>query len=106
MDENILGIAKSYLEENGIDTSMMTAEEIIDKYYEMTGGKEEEIEAEDNEEQPEMEEEVEYEETADNEEELAEDNDIDQFLAENKEIYNTLNEEQKLFVDQLLEMLK
>lgn len=33
--ENILGIAKSYLEEHGIDTSEMTEEEIITKYYEM-----------------------------------------------------------------------
>ena len=33
--ENLLGVAKSYLEENGIDTSMMNEEEIIDKYYSM-----------------------------------------------------------------------
>lgn len=33
--ENIIGTARSYLEERGIDTSNMTAEEIVAKYQEL-----------------------------------------------------------------------
>lgn len=33
--ENIIGTARSYLEERGIDTRNMTAEEIVEKYQEL-----------------------------------------------------------------------
>lgn len=37
--ENIIGMAISYLEENGIDTSNMSIEEIIEKYNEVLAEK-------------------------------------------------------------------
>ena len=82
--ENIIGIAKSFLEERGIDTSNMTLEEIIEKYNEL-------IAVED------VKEEV---------LEEAEKSELDVLLKENKEIIASLNEEQKMLFDRLIEMAR
>ena len=82
--ENIIGIAKSFLEERGIDTSNMTLEEIIEKYNEL-------IAVED------VKEEV---------SEEAEESELDVLLKENKEIIASLNEEQKMLFDRLIEMAR
>lgn len=82
--ENIIGIAKSFLEERGIDTSNMTLEEIIEKYNEL-------IAVED------VEEEVREEE---------EKSELDVLLKENEEIIASLNEEQKMLFDRLIEMAR
>lgn len=82
--ENIIGIAKSFLEERGIDTSNMTLEEIIEKYNEL-------IAVED------VEEEV---------SEEAEESELDVLLKENEEIIASLNEEQKMLFDRLIEMAR
>ena len=75
--ENIIGKAKSYLEEKGIDTSNMTIEEIINKYNELIA-----------------------------EEEIVEDvedkDQIEAFIEENQETIDTLNEEQKAMFDKLI----
>lgn len=75
--ENIIGKAKSYLEEKGIDTSNMTIEEIINKYNELIAEEEvvEDVEDKDQ---------------------------IDAFIEENQEIIDTLNEEQKAMFDKLI----
>lgn len=93
--ENIIGKAKSYLEEHGIDTSNMTIEEIIAKYNEL-------ISAENNEDA--REEVVEAKEDA--VEDAVEEDAIDKFLADNQEIIDTLNEEQKAMLDRLVELAK
>lgn len=82
--ENIIGIAKSFLEERGIDTSNMTLEEIIEKYNEL-------IAVED------VKEEV---------LEEAEESELYVLLKENKEIIASLNEEQKMLFDRLIEMAR
>lgn len=82
--ENIIGIAKSFLEERGIDTSNMTLEEIIAKYNEL-------IAVED------VKEEV---------LEEAEESELYVLLKENKEIIASLNEEQKMLFDRLIEMAR
>ena len=82
--ENIIGIAKSFLEERGIDTSNMTLEEIIEKYNEL-------IAVED------VKEEV---------LEEAEKSELDVLLKENEEIIASLNEEQKMIFDRLIEMAR
>ena len=82
--ENIIGIAKSFLEERGIDTSNMTLEEIIEKYNEL-------IAIED------VKEEV---------LEEAEEGELYVLLKENKEIIASLNEEQKMLFDRLIEMAR
>lgn len=82
--ENIIGIAKSFLEERGIDTSNMTLEEIIEKYNEL-------IAVED------VKEEV---------SEEAEESELYVLLKENKEIIASLNEEQKMLFDRLIEMAR
>ena len=82
--ENIIGIAKSFLEERGIDTSNMTLEEIIEKYNEL-------IAVED------VKEEV---------SEEAEESELDVLLKENEEIIASLNEEQKMLFDRLIEMAR
>ena len=82
--ENIIGIAKSFLEERGIDTSNMTLEEIIEKYNEL-------IAVED------VKEEV---------LEEAEEGELYVLLKENKEIIASLNEEQKMLFDRLIEMAR
>lgn len=84
--ENIIGKAKSYLEEHGIDTSNMTMEEILAKYNELIS------------------EQVEEDEEA--AEDVKEENAIDNFVAENQEIIDTLNEEQKAMFDRLIELAK
>lgn len=86
--ENIIGKAKSYLEEHGIDTSNMTIEELIAKYNEL-------ISAENNEDA--------REEVVEN---AVEEDAIDKFLADNQEIIDTLNEEQKTMLDRLVELAK
>lgn len=82
--ENIIGIAKSFLEERGIDTSNMTLEEIIEKYNEL-------IAVED------VKEEI---------LEEAEESELYVLLKENKEIIASLNEEQKMLFDRLIEMAR
>ena len=82
--ENIIGIAKSFLEERGIDTSNMTLEEIIEKYNEL-------IAVED------VKEEV---------LEEAEKSELDVLLKENEEIIASLNEEQKMLFDRLIEIAR
>ena len=82
--ENIIGIAKSFLEERGIDTSNMTLEEIIEKYNEL-------IAVEDGEEEV-LEE--------------AEESELDVLLKENEEIIASLNEEQKMLFDRLIEIAR
>ena len=82
--ENIIGIAKSFLEERGIDTSNMTLEEIIEKYNEL-------IAVED------VKEEV---------LEEAEESELYVLLKENKEIIASLNEEQKMLFDRLIEIAR
>lgn len=82
--ENIIGIAKSFLEERGIDTSNMTLEEIIEKYNEL-------IAVED------VKEEV---------LEEAEESELDVLLKENEEIIASLNEEQKMLFDRLIEIAR
>lgn len=82
--ENIIGIAKSFLEERGIDTSNMTLEEIIAKYNEL-------IAVED------VKEEV---------SEEAEESELYVLLKENKEIIASLNEEQKMLFDRLIEIAR
>ena len=82
--ENIIGIAKSFLEERGIDTSNMTLEEIIEKYNEL-------IAVED------VKEEV---------LEEAEKSELDVLLKENEEIIASLNEEQKMLFERLIEIAR
>lgn len=82
--ENIIGIAKSFLEERGIDTSNMTLEEIIAKYNELIAV--ENVEEEVSEE--------------------AEESELDVLLKENEEIIASLNEEQKMLFDRLIEMAR
>lgn len=82
--ENIIGIAKSFLEERGIDTSNMTLEEIIEKYNELIAVedvKEEILEEEEK-------------------------SELDVLLKENEEIIASLNEEQKMLFDRLIEMAR
>ena len=82
--ENIIGIAKSFLEERGIDTSNMTLEEIIEKYNELIAVedvKEEILEEEEK-------------------------SELDVLLEENEEIIASLNEEQKMLFDRLIEMAR
>ena len=82
--ENIIGIAKSFLEERGIDTSNMTLEEIIEKYNELIAVEDvkEEILEED------------------------EKSELDVLLKENEEIIASLNEEQKMLFDRLIEIAR
>lgn len=82
--ENIIGKAKSFLEERGIDTSNMTLEEIIAKYNELIS-------------------EVKPEEIA---EEMVEENMVDKLIAENEDIIASLTEEQKMLFDKLIEMAR
>lgn len=129
--ENLLGVAKSYLEENGIDTSMMTEEEIIDKYHSMLTEELSELEEEvsaieeeisdvedaineeaepeiETEEQPETEEVQATEEIQETEEVQAteevdnSEDSLTQFLNDNAELIETFNEEQKAFLEQLI----
>ena len=82
--ENIIGIAKSFLEERGIDTSNMTLEEIIEKYNELIAVedvKEEILEEEEK-------------------------SELDVLLKENEEIIASLNEEQKMLFDRLIKMAR
>lgn len=79
--ENIIGKAISYLEENGIDTSNMTLEEIIAKYNEMAQGVQ-----------------------VDGAEE--EQSEIDNILRENAEIINSLTDEQRGLFDKIIQLVK
>ena len=82
--ENIIGIAKSFLEERGIDTSNMTLEEIIEKYNELIAVEDVKEEVLDE----------------------AEESELDVLLKENEEIIASLNEEQKMLFDRLIEMAR
>lgn len=90
--DNIIGIAKSYLEERGIDTSDMTIEEIIAMYNELIGEEEAEVEetpAEENE--PEAEEEK---------------SELVKLLEENQDVIAGLNDEQKELFDKIVALAK
>lgn len=90
--ENIIGKAKSFLEERGIDTSNMTLEEIIAKYNELISEvKPEEMPMEAKEEIA---------------EEMVEENMVDKLIAENEDIIASLTEEQKALFDKLIEMAR
>lgn len=97
MEENILGIAISYLEEHGIDTSNMSVEEILQKYNELL-----------TEESGNTTEQVAEEISADVVEDVVDDEaiDIDKFLEENADIIGTLNEEQKAVFDKLIDLFR
>lgn len=110
--ENIIGIAKSYLEEKGIDTSEMTEEEIVAKYQELIA---EEIPAELIEEVVEQPEEVKPVEEVVEEPEVIEPvdetpveevMDIQKFLDENREIIDSFNEEQLAVFNKLIDLIK
>jgi adenine deaminase len=104
--ENILGEAKSYLEEQGIDTTNMTEEEIIIKYYELLESKLEEVEEAVEEPAQEIDEEAVGEEVADEEVVEAEEvSGIESLIAENAEVINSLNEEQKALFEKLIAMI-
>lgn len=111
--DNILGVAKSYLEEAGIDTSSMLEEEILDKYYEMLLEEEEEIVEDIAEVKEVIENSEEVSETEDNEEvsdneeveEVAK-SEIDKFIEANSEVIGTLNEEQSKLFNELLSFIK
>lgn len=88
--DNILGKAKSYLEEKGIDTSNMTAEEIIRKYNELLENESEVAEdVVENAETP-----------------VAEIDAVEQLLTENVAIIETLTEEQKALFSKLIDLLR
>lgn len=98
--ENIIGIARSYLEEKGIDTSNMTMEEIIAKYQELINQKEikEEL-AEEVFEQKEK--------FAENKfEDEVKESELDVLIAENKEIIDSLTEEQKALFYKIVDLIK
>lgn len=98
--ENIIGIARSYLEEKGIDTSNMTMEEIIAKYQELINQKE--IKEELAEEVVEQEEKF-----AENKfEDEVEERELDVLIAENKEIIDSLTEEQKALFYKIVDLIK
>ena len=84
--DNILGRAKTYLEEKGIDTSNMTSEEIIRKYHELI---EEESEVAEDVVEP-----------------VEEVSAVEQLLAENVAVIETLNEEQKALFSKLIDLIK
>ena len=84
--DNIIGIAKSYLEEKGIDTSDMTIEEIIAMYNELIG------------------EEVANETEA--AEEIAEDkSELEILLEENQDIINGLDGAEKALFDKIIALI-
>lgn len=90
--ENIIGKAKSYLEEKGIDTSNMTMEEIIAKYQELVG--EEETKEDLSEDVVEL------------EKDEIEESELDILLSENKNIIDSLTEEQKALFDKIIDLIK
>ena len=98
--ENIIGKAKSYLEDKGIDTSNMTMEEIIAKYQDLIN--EEETKEDLVEEVVEKEEEL----AEDKAEDDAEESELDILLAENKDIIDNLTEEQKALFDKIIDLIK
>ena len=90
--DNIIGIAKSYLEERGIDTSDMTIEEIIAMYNELIGEEEADVEEKPAEEtEPEAEEEK---------------SELVKLLEENQDIIAGLNDEQKELFDKIVALAK
>lgn len=98
--ENIIGIARSYLEEKGIDTSNMTMEEIIAKYQELINQKE--IKEELAEEVVEQKEKF-----AENKfEDEVKESELDVLIAENKEIIDGLTEEQKALFYKIIDLIK
>ena len=101
---NILEEAKSYLEEQGIDTSLMTEEEIINKYYELLADKAvDEIPAEDVSTDEQTSDVALDTETPTDNTDLS--STISSFLDENAEIINSFNEEQKLVFEKLIDLL-
>lgn len=98
--ENIIGIARSYLEEKGIDTSNMTMEEIIAKYQELIN--QEEIKEELAEEVFEQKEKF-----AENKaEDEVKESELDVLIAENKKIIDGLTEEQKALFYKIVDLIK
>lgn len=97
--ENIIGKAKSYLEEKGIDTSNMTMEEIIAKYQDLIN--EEETKEDLAEEVVEKEEEI----VEDDIEEAEDKTDLETLLEQNQDIIDSLNDEQTEFVEKLIDLI-
>ena len=103
--ENIIGKAKSYLEEKGIDTSNMSMEEIFAKYQEL-------LECEEDTADDLADTVVEQDqEIADQEEEIAEEDvedatDLETILEENKDIIDSLTEEQATLFDKIVALIK
>ena len=89
--DNIIGIAKSYLEERGIDTSDMTIEEIIAMYNELIGEEEADVEEKPAEE---------------TEPEAEEKGELEKLLEENQDIIAGLNDEQKELFDKIVALAK
>ena len=87
--ENIIGKAKSYLEEKGIDTSNMTMEEIIAKYQELIGEEEDLLE-----------------DVVEIEKDDVEESELDILLSENKDIIDSLTEDQKALFDKIIALIK
>lgn len=98
--ENIIGKAKSFLEEKGIDTSNMSMEEIIAKYQELLQN-EEETTDNPTEEVVEQEEEI----VEDNIEEVEDKTDLETLLEQNQDIIDSLNDEQTEFVEKLIDLI-
>ena len=98
--EDIIGIARSYLEEKGIDTSNMTMEEIIAKYQELINQKE--IKEELAEEVIEQKEKF----VENKAEDDVKESELDVLIAENKEIINGLTEEQKALFYKIVDLIK
>lgn len=88
---NILGEAKDYLESKGIDTTDMSEEEIIQKYYEMLADEavSGDMPAEDEQ----------------SNEDISGNSNIEDFLNANMEVINTLNDDQKKVFEELIDLL-
>lgn len=107
--ENIIGIAISYLQEKGIDTSNLSLEEIIAKYNELLAEEGVSEEAEKQEEVPEAKEEAKEEvaeEEPKEEEPVEEKSELDIILDEYAGIIEGLSDEQKELFDKLINLVK
>lgn len=104
--ENIIGIAISYLEEKGIDTTNLSLEEIIAKYNEMLAqeGAVEETPVEEVKEEAPVEEAPE--EAKEETPVEAEEDALSKLLAENKEIIDGLSAEQKALFEEIIKLVK
>lgn len=106
--ENIIGKAKSYLEEKGIDTSNMSMEEIIAKYQELLEQEEDtaddlaETVVEQDQEIADQEEDI----VAEDVQDVEDATDLETILEANKDIIDSLTEEQKQLFDKIVALIK